>query len=84
MLLSLERYFPDAIAWTIPKGGFFLWAHFPDYLPIQEICREALAQNLLVANGTAFFWVVAIPQCVSIFLISQKRLKKGLKFLVDY
>ncbi|MEA5513440.1 PLP-dependent aminotransferase family protein [Nodularia sp. UHCC 0506] len=64
MLQALEHYFPDAIAsctalrsiaWTIPKGGLFLWIHLPDYLPIQAICREALSHNILLANGSVFF-----------------------------
>ncbi len=55
MLQALERYFPDEITWTVPKGGLFLWTHLPDYLPIQAICREALFQKVLVANGAVFF-----------------------------
>lgn len=55
MLQALERCFPETISWTIPKGGLFLWTHLPEYLPIQAVCQQALAQNVLVANGAAFF-----------------------------
>lgn len=55
MLQALERYFPSQVCWTIPKGGLFLWVHLPAGLPIQAICREALAEKILVASGTAFF-----------------------------
>jgi len=55
MLQALERYFPQQVCWTVPKGGLFLWVHLPDGLPMQAICREALAQNILVASGAAFF-----------------------------
>ncbi len=81
MLLSLERYFPDAIAWTIPKGGFFLWAQLPDYLPIQEICREALAQNLLVANGAAFFPGRGYPAIRLNFSHQPEEIEKGIEIL---
>lgn len=55
MLQALERYFPDEVCWTVPKGGLFLWVHLPTIIPIQAICREALSQNILVAAGAAFF-----------------------------
>ena len=55
MLQALEKHFPDEITWTVPKGGLFLWTHLPYKLPIQTICREALSQGILVANGAAFF-----------------------------
>lgn len=55
MLQALERYFPDEVSWTIPKGGLFLWTHLPDRLAMATICRDALAQKVLVANGSAFF-----------------------------
>lgn len=55
MLQALERYFPEEICWTVPKGGLFLWTQLPDQLPIQGICKEALFHNILVADGAAFF-----------------------------
>jgi DNA-binding transcriptional MocR family regulator len=55
MLQALETYFPADVSWTVPQGGFFLWVHLPDYVSIQAIRQEALAQNVLIASGSAFF-----------------------------
>jgi DNA-binding transcriptional MocR family regulator len=55
MLQALERYFPSQTSWTVPKGGLFLWVHLPEGISVQAICREALARNILVASGVAFF-----------------------------
>jgi DNA-binding transcriptional MocR family regulator len=55
MLQALERYFPEEVSWTVPQGGLFLWTHLPAQLLIKGICRAALAQNILVADGVAFF-----------------------------
>jgi DNA-binding transcriptional MocR family regulator len=55
MLQALEVHFPEEVSWTVPQGGLFLWTHLPDPVSIQEICRQALAQKILVANGAAFF-----------------------------
>jgi len=55
MLLALEQHFPEEICWTIPKGGLFLWTHLPPSLSVEAVCQEALFQNILIANGAAFF-----------------------------
>lgn len=54
MLQALSKHFPEGVSWTIPQGGFFLWVHLPD-MPIVAICRDAIAQNILIATGAAFF-----------------------------
>jgi DNA-binding transcriptional MocR family regulator len=55
MLQAMERYFPEEAKWTVPKGGLFLWVQLPADVPIQEITKEALSQNVLIFCGTAFF-----------------------------
>lgn len=55
MLQALERYFPQEISWTVPIGGIFLSAKLLDGLPIQDICREALSQKVLISCGKEFF-----------------------------
>jgi DNA-binding transcriptional MocR family regulator len=55
MLQAMETYFPQEVSWTVPQGGLFLWVHLPDELPIQVLCQEALAHNILIAPGSAFF-----------------------------
>lgn len=81
MLQALERYFPDEITWTIPKGGLFLWSHLPNYLPIQAICREALAANVLVANGAAFFPGRGYPAMRLNFSHTCDEIEVGVKIL---
>ncbi|MBG1244046.1 PLP-dependent aminotransferase family protein [Nostoc sp. NZL] len=55
MLQALERYFPEEIRWTVPTGGLFLWVQLPDDFPIGTIRKEAFAQNVYLACGSAFF-----------------------------
>lgn len=52
---AMERYFPKEAKWTVPKGGLFLWVQLPADVPIQAISKEALAQNVLIFCGSAFF-----------------------------
>ncbi len=81
MLQALELYFPESITWTIPKGGLFLWTHLPDNLPIQEICREALSYNILVANGAAFFPGGGYPAMRLNFCQTPENIEQGIEIL---
>ena len=55
MLQALEQYFPKEATWTIPNGGLFLWVQLPTQLQVAEICRQAIAEKVLVYLGVAFF-----------------------------
>ncbi len=55
MLQAMERYFPAEVSWTIPQGGLFLWVQLPDRITLRELCRDALAEDILIADGAAFF-----------------------------
>ncbi|MBN3943077.1 MAG: PLP-dependent aminotransferase family protein [Nostoc sp.] len=81
MLQALENYFPEAITWTIPKGGLFLWTHLPHYLPIQAICSEALSHNVLVASGAAFFLGQGYPAMRLNFCQTPEDIEHGIKIL---
>ncbi|RCJ18329.1 GntR family transcriptional regulator [Nostoc sp. ATCC 43529] len=81
MLQALESYFPDAIAWTIPKGGLFLWTHLPNHLPIQEICSQALSHNVLIASGAAFFLGLGYPAMRLNFCQRPEDIEYGIKII---
>ncbi|AFY66956.1 PLP-dependent aminotransferase family protein [Geitlerinema sp. PCC 7407] len=55
MLQALEQHFPLEASWTVPQGGMFLWVELPDRLPLREICNQAIAHQVLVSCGDAFF-----------------------------
>lgn len=82
MLQALERYFPQEVDWTVPRGGLFLWVHLPAGLPMPEICREALSQHVLVANGAAFFPdQQGYPALRLTFLHSPEKIEQGIAVL---
>lgn len=81
MLQALESYFPEAVTWTIPKGGLFLWTHLPNNLPLQTICSEALSHNILVASGDAFFLGQGYPAMRLNFCHTPEDIEHGIKIL---
>lgn len=48
MLLGLERFMPDGVKWTTPKGGLFVWLELPPSIDATELLNEAV-ENWKVA-----------------------------------
>jgi DNA-binding transcriptional MocR family regulator len=53
-LAALAKYLPDA-ATTKPEGGFFLSVTLPEGLTTSAVREAAVAQELQLADGEAFF-----------------------------
>lgn len=53
-LAALARFLPDAEA-TRPEGGFFVSVSLPVGTPTTAVREKALARDLQLADGTAFF-----------------------------
>jgi len=56
MLAAMDRFMPQAITWTRPRGGMFLWGTLPEGLDAEVLAMEAV-QRLQVAfiHGAPFF-----------------------------
>ena len=55
MEAALRRELGDALSWTSPKGGFFLWARLPHGVTDEQLLERALAERLVFVVGSAFF-----------------------------
>jgi DNA-binding transcriptional MocR family regulator len=82
MLQALERYFPEEIRWTVPTGGLFLWVQLPDDIPIGTIRKEAFAQNVYLACGSAFFPdKQGYPAMRLTFCLSPEEIEQGISIV---
>ena len=54
MLDCLARELPDAISYTKPEGGLFIWCTLPDGIDSMEFVRACKAKKLLVVPGATF------------------------------
>ena len=54
MLDSLEREFPEDVAFTRPEGGIFLWCTLPEGADMPSLVRDAAKELVFVVPGTAF------------------------------
>ena len=55
MLKTLEKYMPDNVSWSRPKGGFFIWLKLPDYLNTKEMLADAVGNKVAYVPGSGFY-----------------------------
>lgn len=55
MLEAIEKYFPDGIKWTVPRGGMFLWVTFPKRVNTRAMFKRAVGKKVAYVVGDAFF-----------------------------
>ena len=55
MLEAIEKYFPENIRWTIPRGGMFLWVTFPKRINTRAMFKRAVGKKVAYVVGDAFF-----------------------------
>jgi 2-aminoadipate transaminase len=61
MLEALSRELPQGARWTRPDGGLFLWLELPAGTTDLAFFRRAIARNVAVVPGSAFFVNHALP-----------------------
>ena len=55
MVSAMEKYFPDNVKFTNPKGGMFLWVTLPDYVNCLSIFDKAVQKKVTFVPGDPFF-----------------------------
>lgn len=54
MLSALAEYLPQ-LEWTVPNGGFYVWATLPDHLDSKAMLPRAVTELVAYTPGTAFY-----------------------------
>jgi len=54
MLSALAEYLPQ-LSWTVPHGGFYVWATLPDHLDSKAMLPRAVKELVAYTPGTAFY-----------------------------
>ena len=83
MVAAIERYMPGRVRWTLPRGGFFLWASLTDGLRSRDVMARAQAQGVIFVDGSAFFVDGSGAECMrlSFSAPSPDRIDKGVERL---
>jgi GntR family transcriptional regulator, regulator for abcA and norABC len=54
MIDSLQRHFSDIAAWSVPKGGFYIWLRILPLLSIRKLFEKALERGILLNPGNVY------------------------------
>jgi 2-aminoadipate transaminase len=54
MLDALAEHLPQ-LSWTVPNGGFYIWATLPDHLDSKAMLPRAVRELVAYTPGTAFY-----------------------------
>ncbi len=52
---ALAAHAPEAVHWTKPHGGFFVWVTLPDGVSAEALLPQAIEEGVVFVPGTAFF-----------------------------
>ena len=55
MLDAMDRFFPQALTWSRPDGGMFVWAEGPVGMDMERVNQKAMTRNTAFVPGTFFF-----------------------------
>jgi 2-aminoadipate transaminase len=55
MLAGLEREMPEGVRWTMPEGGFFLWATLPEGYDTDAMLPEATDRGIIYLPSSWFY-----------------------------
>ncbi len=55
MLSALERHAPDGMAWSVPKGGYYIWCRLPRGVTANALVPKAAEQGVAFIPGDPFF-----------------------------
>ncbi len=54
MLEALEKYMPQGVSWSHPKGGLFLWIELPKQVNTTHLFPKAIENKVAYVIGSAF------------------------------
>ncbi|MCL4325898.1 MAG: PLP-dependent aminotransferase family protein [Candidatus Thermoplasmatota archaeon] len=52
---ALNKFMPDYVSWTNPKGGMFIWLTLPNNINVNDMFPYAISNNIAYVTGTAFY-----------------------------
>ena len=85
MLSALERYMPEGVSWTSPKGGFFVWLTLPKGIDAEDVFKKAVVRKVAFVTGDAFLPEDCEKNHIRLAYsdLDQERIETGIMILAD-
>jgi 2-aminoadipate transaminase len=83
LLEGLTEEFPEGSRWTVPQGGFFVWATLPAAMNTGDLLVKAIEENVAFVRGDAFFMDGQGSESMrlSFSAIPEERIREGVRRL---
>jgi 2-aminoadipate transaminase len=80
---AFRRELGDLVSWPEPKGGFFLWAKFPERINTDTLLARAVKQAVVYVAGSAFYVDGRASECARLAFSSNPpaRIDEGVRRL---
>lgn len=84
MIKAMDKYFPDTVKYTKPKGGIFIWCTLPEGFDSIDVSKECMKEKVVFVPGSTFMVDMEKP-CNSFRLnystMDDERIEKGIEIL---
>lgn len=79
----IERYFPDNIKFTRPKGGLFTWIELPEGISARKVLEKCLDRKIAFVPGGSFFPIENKENTLRINYsnMPEDKIEEGLKIM---
>ncbi|MGC8971657.1 MAG: PLP-dependent aminotransferase family protein [bacterium] len=86
MFESLNRYMPEEISYTLPKGGLYIWLNLPKGFNSRELYYRAIERGVTFVPGDIFLLESHHSEGLrlSFAQIPEEEIKEGIKELAEY
>jgi 2-aminoadipate transaminase len=83
LLEALAEEFPAGSHWTVPQGGFFVWATLPSPIHTGDLLVKAIEENVAFVRGDGFFvnGEGTSSMRLSFSAIPEERIQEGVRRL---
>lgn len=85
MLDSLKKYMPEAVSWTVPKGGFYIWVTLPEGMDATAVFNTAFENGAAFVIGSAFDPQGTKNDCLRLAFSStpENQIEQGIKIIAE-
>ncbi|MDD3078795.1 MAG: PLP-dependent aminotransferase family protein [Paludibacter sp.] len=54
MTAALQKYLPDGVTFTVPRGGFYIWLQLPENVDSTDVLKKAIEKGTVFVSGKTF------------------------------
>ncbi len=80
---AMREHFPAGARWTLPDGGYSLWAALPAGVSARQVTADARREGILITSGDHFFQSTEDSGSfrLSVSTVNETQIRKGIQAL---